>query len=362
MTAYSDSYDRERQSREQGSMSFLEHLDELRRRLMRSAFFVVIAFMVCWFVSDKIYHFLEVPVRAAMMEAKKMVAVPLTELSRITLNDLPDGQKLKFTFPTDAKIEDKTLVPNGSTVDVQVKRATPNDPPQLVTNDYWFVNSECIIKPGFVIPESLTGPKANELSRDNELVVLKATGAFNLYIEVSFYAALFLSVPFLLWQAWGFISPGLYEHEKRYAVPFVLMASVFFLLGCAFAYYVAFPRAANYLLSVAAGGRLRPQLTADDYFDLILTIMLGLGVVFEIPTITYFLSRLGLINHKILLKIWRWAIIVIFIIAAVLTPTTDIPNMMIFAAPMILLYFLSVGIAWAFHRKRMNDREAAAQS
>jgi sec-independent protein translocase protein TatC len=140
------------------------------------------------------------------------------------------------------------------------------------------------------------------------------------------------------------------------------MASVFFLLGCAFAYYVAFPRAANYLLGVAAGGRLRPQLTADDYFDLILTIMLGLGVVFEIPTITYFLSRLGLINHKILLKIWRWAIIVIFIIAAVLTPTTDIPNMMIFAAPMVLLYFMSVGIAWAFHRKRMNDREAAAQS
>jgi sec-independent protein translocase protein TatC len=214
MTAYSEGYDRERQAREQGSMSFLEHLDELRRRLMRSALFMVVAFMGCWFVSDKIYHFLEVPVRAAVMEAQKMVAVPLTDLSRITLNDLPDGQKLKFTFPTDAKIEDKTLVAKGSTVDVQVKRATPDDPPQLVTNDYWFVNSQCIIKPGFIIPESLTSPSALELSRDNELVVLKATGAFNLYIEVSFYAALFLSVPYLLWQAWGFISPGLYEHEK----------------------------------------------------------------------------------------------------------------------------------------------------
>jgi len=361
MTAYSESYDRDSGAREQGSMSFLEHLDELRRRLIRSALFLLVAFMVCWFVSDKIYHFLEVPVRAAMMEAKKMVAVPLQGATRITLNELPDGQKLKFTFPTDAKIED-TLVLAGSTVDVQVKRATPDDPPQLVTGDYWFINSECIVKPGFIIPESLTAPSAVGLSRDNELVVLKATGAFNLYIEVSFYAALFLSVPFLLWQAWAFISPGLYEHEKKYAVPFVLMASVFFLLGCAFAYYVAFPRAANYLLGVAAGGKLRPQLTADDYFDLILTIMLGLGVVFEIPTITYFLSRIGLINHKILLKIWRWAIIAIFIVAAVLTPTTDIPNMMIFAAPMMLLYFFSVGIAWVFYRKRMNDKEAAAQS
>src|SRR5215471_7280925 len=114
MTAYSESYDRERQGREQGSMSFLEHLDELRRRLMHSAFFVVIAFMLCWFVSDKIYHFLEVPVRAAMMEAKKMVAVPLTDLSRITLNDLPDGQRLKFYLVTDAKIDsDNTLLPQG---------------------------------------------------------------------------------------------------------------------------------------------------------------------------------------------------------------------------------------------------------
>src|SRR5215831_1133966 len=110
MTAYSDSYDRERQSREQGSMSFLEHLDELRRRLMHSAFFMVIAFMVCWFVSDKIYHFLEVPVRAAIMEAKKITAVPLPDVNRTTLKDLPDGTKLKFTFPTDAKIED-TFVP-----------------------------------------------------------------------------------------------------------------------------------------------------------------------------------------------------------------------------------------------------------
>jgi sec-independent protein translocase protein TatC len=361
MTAYSEGYAGEAGGREQGSMSFLEHLDELRRRLIRSALFMAVAFFVCWFVSDKIYHFLEVPVRAAMMEAKIFVAVPLEGANRVTLNDLPDGQKLKFTFPADARIE-STLVPAGSTVDVQIKRATPDDPPQLVTNDFWLVNSQCIVKPGFVLPENLTSPSAVGLNRDNELVVLKATGAFNLYIEVSFYAALFFSVPFLLWQAWGFISPGLYEHEKRYAVPFVLMASVFFLLGCAFAYYVAFPRAANYLLGVAAGGRLRPQLTADDYFDLILTIMLGLGLVFEIPTITYFLSRIGLVNHKILLKIWRWAIIVIFIISAILTPTTDIPNMMIFAAPMILLYFLSVGIAWAFHRKRMNDREAAART
>src|SRR6516162_6759170 len=117
MTAYSDSYDRERQGREQGSMSFLEHLDELRRRLMRSALFLVVAFMGCWFVSDKIYHFLEIPVRSAIMEAKKITAVPLPDVNRVTLDDLPDGTKLRFQFPSDAKIED-TFIPAGSSVDV----------------------------------------------------------------------------------------------------------------------------------------------------------------------------------------------------------------------------------------------------
>jgi sec-independent protein translocase protein TatC len=138
------------------------------------------------------------------------------------------------------------------------------------------------------------------------------------------------------------------------------MASAFFLTGCAFAYYIAFPRAANFLLGVAAGGNLRPLVTADDYFDLIIMIMLGLGIVFEIPTVTLFGSRLGLISPGFLLKVWRYAVIGIFILAAVLSPTTDIPNLLVFAAPMLLLYFLSVGIAWVFHRRRQTEREFQA--
>jgi sec-independent protein translocase protein TatC len=159
---------------------------------------------------------------------------------------------------------------------------------------------------------------------------------------------------------WGFVAPGLYPHEKKYAWPIIVMASAFFLTGCSFAYYIAFPRAANFLLGVAAGGNLRPLVTADDYFDLIIMIMLGLGIVFEIPTVTFFGSRLGLISPGFLLKVWRYAVIGIFIIAAVLSPTTDIPNLLVFAAPMLLLYFVSVGIAWVFHRKRQTEREFQA--
>lgn len=355
MSTYSDRIEDDRQLDESSSMSFLEHLDELRRRLLRSAIFIALAFAVSWMFSDRIYHFLEIPVRKAMVEARKLAATSIDDSSRTTLASLPDNQVLTFTFPVDSKIGENLLIPKGTAVNVLVKRAAPNDPPQLVSVDPILVNDQMIIKPGYIIPPKLLSPDATTGGADDRLVILTVTGAFNLYIKVSFYAAIFFSVPFLLWQAWGFIAPGLYEHERKYATPFILMASTFFLLGCAFAYYIAFPRAANYLLGVAAEGNLKPQVTADDYFDLINTIMLGLGLVFEIPTITFFLSRIGLINHKMLLVIWRYAIIVIMILAAVLSPTTDIPNMMIFAAPMLLLYFLSVGIAWTFHKRRQRE-------
>lgn len=355
---------------DRSTMSFLEHLDELRKRLVRCALFVLIAFLICWYFSSRIYHFLEIPVRKAMVEAKRAsgfeVGVKIGD--RFRIDDLNDGDEMNFTFPTDCKLKvldsdgkeaESALVTAGSTIRVKLKH-TAEGLVQLVTETYWLINSDKVIHPGAVIPPELYSSKAQQMSPDNRLVVGTVQGAFNLYIKVSFYAAIFFTMPLLLVQAWGFIAPGLYPHEKKYAAPFIAMASVFFLLGCAFAYYIAFPRAANFLLGVANEGNLRPLVTADDYFELIMTIMLGLGLVFEMPTLTFFFARLGLITPKLLLKIWRYAIIVIFIIAAVLSPTTDIPNLLVFAAPMLLLYFLSVGIAWVFHKKRRTEAEVKA--
>ncbi|MGH9821941.1 MAG: twin-arginine translocase subunit TatC [Blastocatellia bacterium] len=356
MSTYSDRFEQDQPQEERSSMSFLEHLDELRKRLVNAAIFIALAFTICWIFSDKIYHFLETPVRKAMVEARIMAATPVDEAAHSTLSTLADGQRFTFTFQQDTNVGD-ILVPKGTSVVAEIKRAKPNDQseqPGVVTAEPIVVSENAIIAAGYLIPRRLLAPDAVTGGADDRLIVLTVTGAFNLYLKVSFYAAIFFSVPFLLWQAWAFISPGLYEHEKKYAIPFLVMASGFFLLGCAFAYYIAFPRAANYLLGVAAQGNLKPQVTADDYFDLINTIMLGLGLVFEIPTITFFLSRIGLVNHRMLLVIWRYAIIVIMILAAVLSPTTDIPNMMIFAAPMLLLYFLSVGIAWVFYHRRQK--------
>jgi sec-independent protein translocase protein TatC len=353
MTTYTESYREQEEQRDESSMTFLEHLDELRTRLIRCAVFILVAFVVCWAFSDKIYHFLEVPVRAAMLEAKREAARALTGATVSPLEDLQDGAITDFSFPRDCTVGD-ALVQAGTTIRVKVQRAADGSI-QLVTAAPWIINTQSVVKEGYVIPPDLYSPGAVLESPEAKLVVPTVQGAFNLYIKVAFYAAIFFAVPFILVQAWGFISPGLYPHEKKYALPFIFMASIFFLLGVAFAYYIAFPRAANFLLGIAAGGNLRPLVTADDYFDLILTIMLGLGLVFEIPTVTYFLARLGLVTPRLLLKVWRYAVILIFILAAVLSPTTDIPNLLVFAAPMLMLYFFSVGIAWVFYKKRQPE-------
>lgn len=359
MTSYTDTYDGQDAELEEGSMSFLDHLDELRKRLMRIAGFVMIAFVVCWIFSDTIYGFLQVPVQAAMFKATRAGAPEWEGAIATPLSDYV-GRVVSFPLPTDTRIG-STVLQAGANIMCKVEQA-PDGSLQLVTINPVVVNNVTVIPEGYVIPAYLYAEDNMRMNPNNRLVVGTVQGAFNLYIKVSFYAAIFFGVPFILVQAWGFISPGLYPHEKKYAVPIILMATAFFLMGAAFAYYIAFPRAADFLLGVAAGGKtpFRPLVTADDYFDLIITIMLGLGVVFEIPTITFFTARLGLVTPRMLLKVWRFAVIAIFILAALLSPTTDVPNLLVFAAPMLVLYFLSVGIAWLFHRKRKTEKEYQA--
>ena len=173
---------------------------------------------------------------------------------------------------------------------------------------------------------------------------------FSLYIKVSLYAAICLSVPFLLFQIWGFVSPGLYPHERGYVTPFIALSSVSFVLGAMFAYYVIFPPAAKYLLGLGSDFRL--LLKADDYFDFIILVMLGMGLVFQMPAVTYVLARIGLVTASFLVRIWKTAGIVILIAAALISPTSDIPNMMLFAAPMLVLYCISIFIAWIFAKPR----------
>src|SRR5207248_10694054 len=153
-----------------------------------------------------------------------------------------------------------------------------------------------------------------------------------------------------------FTAPGLYRHAQRYVLPFLFSTVGLFLSGGFFGYKMAFPKALTSLISY--GKQFTPMITVTEYTTLFLTIILGLGVIFEMPILIFFLALMGIVSAKWLWRNLRYSILIIFIIAAVLTPTTDILNMCIFAAPMVALYLVSIGIAWLVHPKQRRARQA----
>lgn len=210
----------------------------------------------------------------------------------------------------------------------------------------------------------MQGPIADALAKHNlpkDLNFLNPTDPFNLELKIALIGGIFIASPFVLYQVWGFISPGLYRHEKRFIVPFLFLSVGLFLAGGFFGYKIVFPVALDFLIDTGTKAGLRPMITITEYSNLFLTIMLGLSVIFELPIVIGFAASMGVVNAKFLFKHIRGAVLTFFIIAAILTPTTDIMNMTIYAAPMILLYIGSIGIAWVVHpkqrRKRREKRE-----
>lgn len=331
-------------------MSFLDHLDELRRRLVNSIIFVVIAFAFCFWVSDDIFAFLEVPIRRALSEAQRR-EVPVTGLAGdeqiLPLTSLKEGDRGRYVFSESTKLGTGVLQPGASVDSVVVKDA--NGQLSLFTDESIYTNT-AIIPKGVRLPVDLGTNAQNPGISEEKLIVTTAQESFTLYVTVSLYSAIALSVPWLLLQVWGFISPALYKHERSYVTPFILLSSISFVGGAAFAYYILFPPAVRYLLGLAED--FRPLLRATDYFDLITLIMLAMGLIFQMPAITYVLARIGIVSAPFLLKSWKLALIIILIVAALVSPTGDIPNLLLFATPMMVLYAFSILIAWIFGKKR----------
>ena len=242
---------KEVQAEQNGKMSFLDHLDELRRRLIVSLVALTVAFFVCWAFREKIYDFLTVPI-----------------------THFTGGEKLKYVTPTEP---------------------------------------------------------------------------FSIYMQISLLAGVFVASPVILWQVWLFISPGLYRREKRFALPFLAATTVLFLLGGVFAYRVALPLTLHFLQTF--GDRLQSNVTATAYLDFAVTMILSCAALFEIPVLIFFLTILGVVTARLLVRNLRYAILVIFIVAAVITPSPDIQTMMVFAVPMLVLYLVGILIAWIFRRE-----------
>ena len=333
-----------------GQMSFLEHLDELRRRLIRSFVFIFIATSACWFFSDRIYAFLAVPVERALADAQRR-QVPIagqTGTETISaMTSLKENDIGRYVFADETKLG-TTLIPAGASVTARVLKDAEGKL-ALFTDEALYAGNAVIPK-GVRLPTELGAATESYSGINDKLIVTTALEPFSLYIKVSLYAAVCVSVPFLLLQIWGFVSPGLYPHERAYVTPFIALSSISFVLGAAFAYYVIFPPAAKYLLGLGSDFRL--LLKADDYFDFIIIVMLGMGVVFQMPAVTYVLARIGLVTAGFMVRIWKTALVVILVVAAVLSPTNDIPNMLLFAAPMLVLYIVSIVVAWIFNKPR----------
>jgi sec-independent protein translocase protein TatC len=346
--------DDEREGRQLGGqMSFLEHLDELRRRLIRSFVFVFVSLVLCWFVSDRIYNFLAAPVRRALASAAQR-PVPLQGLTGheqiLSLGSVKEGDAGRYVFDERTKLG-TSVIPAGASVAARVALGA-NGQLGVFTDEPLFAGASVIPK-GVRLPVNFAAQAGELPGSEDKLVVRTAVEPFSLYLEVSLYAALCLSVPFLLWQVWGFVAPGLYPHERGWAIPFVLMSTASFVAGAAFAYYVLFPPAVAYLLGLGQDFRL--FLNASDYFDFIIIVMLAMGVVFQMPAVTYVLSRIGLVDARFLVSHWKASTVIILVAAAVLSPTNDVPNMMLFAAPMVVLYLVSIFIAWMFSRPRTAE-------
>jgi sec-independent protein translocase protein TatC len=238
------------------AMSFLEHLDELRRRLTWTLVSVCVAFLVCWNFAPAIFEILQRPL----------------------IQYLDPGERLAYT---------------------------------------------------------------------------RLTAPFFLYMKVAFFSAIFAASPIVLTQLWLFISPGLYPKERRYALPFIFFASIFFVGGGYFGYRVVFPMACAFFVEM--GRNFQQVITVDDYFGFASKLILAMGLVFETPILIFFLSRLGIVTPQFLMKNFKYAVVATFIIAAVITPTPDMVTQSALAIPMILLYLLGVLVSYIFGAPRQRE-------
>ncbi len=248
---------------DEARMSIMEHLAELRTRLIYSIIAIFVGVIVCWFFVDQIFGFLLQPLQDAV----------------------PDG-KLEL-----ANIHHKDLA-----------------------------------EPIFAM------------------------------LKTALIGGIFGTSPFLMFQLWKFISPGLYKHEKRMAIPFVLLGTIFFFGGAAFCYYLVMPMGYNFLLTFGLEVSSEPQLMMSEYLTLTTKLLLVFGLVFELPVVSMFLSALGVIDHNTLLRHWRGAVIGSFVAGAFLTPADPMTQLLL-AVPLTVLYFISVGVAWVFARRRAEKNE-----
>ena len=198
---------------------------------------------------------------------------------------------------------------------------------------------------------------------DPKKVQIIGTGvaeAFFTKLKVAFFAGIFLASPVIFYQIWKFVAPGLYDHEKRHMKPFVFFGTFFFVSGAYFCYRFVFPTAFGFFIDEYASVSIEPFLKVSEYLSFASRMLLAFGVVFELPVFTFFLARTGIVNHKMMIGAWRYSVVGIFIVAAVLTPGPDVASQMLMATPLLVLYVASIGVAYAFGKPARGAADSPA--
>jgi sec-independent protein translocase protein TatC len=202
----------------------------------------------------------------------------------------------------------------------------------------------------------ITQPLIDVLPKNSHMIYTSLPEAFFTYMKIAFFASLFLTAPFTLYQIWKFISPGLYSKEKKYVAPFVITSSLLFVGGVVFAYFLALPPAFGFFVEFSSDF-LKPMFTMREYLSFALKLLLAFGVSFELPVFIFFMAKIGIVNTRMLRKQRRYAILIIFIVAAILTPSPDAFTQCIMAVPLIVLYELSIYVAKFAERKKKDDSD-----
>jgi sec-independent protein translocase protein TatC len=198
------------------------------------------------------------------------------------------------------------------------------------------------------------GPMQRLLPPGQQLIYTEPTEAIMLYLKIALIAGILIAAPGIMWQVWRFIAPGLYQHEKKNAIPFVLLSSTCFILGAAFAHYVVFPLTWQFLASWSSDViTFMPRI--EPAFSLYMKLVLIFALIFQMPAIVYFLAKMGLITARFLVKNMKYAILIMFIVGAVLSPGTDPVGQALMAGPMFVLYLISIALAWLFGKKRTPE-------
>jgi sec-independent protein translocase protein TatC len=204
------------------------------------------------------------------------------------------------------------------------------------------------------VVDFILAPSRRLLPNGSRMIYTQPGEAFSLYVQVALIVGVIVAAPWVMYQVWLFVAPGLYANEKKFAVPFVLMSTIGFVGGAAFNHYIVFPWVMKFFGSFNTPDlAFMPRL--EDVFDLYTKMLLGMGIVFQMPTLVFFLAKMKLVTARFLIRNIKYAVLIIFVVAAVVTPSGDIVTQTIFAAPMLLLYLLSIVIAWVVGPKRAKS-------